>query len=296
MALKDVSKMITVFQKQFRFAEWFTRVYREPMTKALTDVFAKDLPDGEEAPVVVGMVDSLVRGLRSSFQTLSGCETMLLTSLKKEEILRALEFKLTGLLRQAVDRARSICRACFGPEKADEAGFPSRMAEDPLPLLRQTDVVIFNLRNPEFVLGENLVPGSNHDAGTILGAFEPAAAELQKTLDESATQKAITQGKQAEKDEAMTTFRTTYSIFVAIVRGCFRLAGFIELADRMTLTLRRRPNGGEPDVPPTDGTPDDGTPDDGTPDSTPGNGTPDEAPEVPREFADLIRPDAPAGG
>lgn len=298
MALQDVSKMITVFQKQCRFAEWFTRVFREPMTQALTEVFARDLPEGQEAPEVLGIVDSLVRGLVSTFKKLSGAEMKLLASLKKEELLRKLEVRLTNALKQAFDRARSICRSNFGPEKADEAGFPARLAPEALPLLRQTDVVSFNLREPEFDLGENLVPGSNHDVQTILETYEPAARELQKVLDDGSQQKAVTQGMQVEKNDAMASFRTTYGIYVAVVRGCFRLAGFTELADRLTLTVRRRSNGATepdpspgdepPDTGPLDGGPSDGGPPDGNP---PVGGDSDDVPEVPPEFADFVRPE-----
>ena len=296
MALKDVSKMVTGLQKQCRFAEWFTRVFREPMTQALAEVFAKDLPEGEQAPEVLGMVDSLVRSLVSTFQKLSGAEMKLLTSLKKEETFRKMEVKLIDLLREAFDRARSICRSNYGSEKADEAGFPARMAQESLPLLRQTDIVSFNLRDPEFDLGENLVPGSNHDAQTILATFEPAARELQKALDDGNQQKAMTQGKQVEKNDAMASFKTTYGIYVAVVRGCFRLAGFTDLADRLALTVRRRSNGGtETDPPADDEPPDGGLPDDGLPGDVPPSVNPtvggkfDEVPEIPSEFADLVR-------
>lgn len=274
MALQDVSKMITDFQRLCHFAEWFTRVFRDPLSKALQQVFAKDLPEGEEPPDVLGMVDSLVRSLRSGLTAVTGSETELLSAIKKEEFLRNLVETLTKELRQLFDRARSLCRASFGAKKADEAGFPSRVADGYLPLLRQTDVVTFNLTGSDFDLGENQVPGSNHDATTIVNTYEPTAAALRKALDDITSQKALIQGKQVSKDELFASFKTTYGIFVAIVRGCFRLAGLPELAKRLTLTQRRRSSSGEEPEPDPD------LPEDFS-----------DVPEIPDEFADLVRLD-----
>lgn len=287
MSLQDVSKMITTFQRQCRFAEWFTKVFRLPLVEALMTVFTRDLAEGQSPPDVVGMVDGLVLRLRNVLTALMGSETDLVAAIRHGRFLTRLRDKIALELRVLFIRARGVCRDHFGPEKADQVGFPARVADDYLALQRQTNVASFNLRDAGFDLGENLVPASNHNAETILGIYESKVTELEQALDDSVEQQAVIEGKQVKKDEDMDDFRTTYGIFVGLVKGCFRLAGLPEMADRLTLKPRRRPTSsatpGEGDPPASSGEP--GSSDDPI--------VQEEIPEIPPEFAELVRIEEP---
>lgn len=240
MALTDVSKMITVFQRLCQFAEEFTEEHRETMVAALANVFRSDLPEGQEGPDVLEMINSLLRRLRGTLAGMMQAETELLAAFKANNEFRSLRDRLTSELRELFDRARVECRNHFGRPKADSAGFPARILEDSGALLRQTRLVSWTLRKPDFDLGESLIPDSITTAESILKIYEPKAEELEAALADAVRRRARARGKQVVKDTEMTDFRTTYSLFVSMVRASFRLAGQTELAERMTLARPRR--------------------------------------------------------
>lgn len=241
MALLDVSKMITIFQRLCQFAEEFTEEYREDMVEALSRVFRSDLPEGQEGPDVLGLINSLLQRLRLTLEKLTQSETELLEAFREDTEFREIRRQLTLELREVFNRSRGECRNHFGRKKSDSAGFPARIADDPGALLRQTKLVDWRLGKPEFELGESLIPGAVTTKESILQIHQPKAEELRSGLADAVRRKARIEGKQVAKDQEMADFRTTYSLFVNMVQSSFRLAGQNEMAKRLIRRRRRSP-------------------------------------------------------
>ena len=268
MALLDVSRMITVFQRLAQFAEEFTEEYRDALVDALSQLFRTDLQEGEDGPDVLGLIQSLLRRLRTTVDDLFQSETELIGSFKEDTEFRTKRERLTLELREVFDRARAECRNHFGREKSDSAGFPARIAFDSGALLRQVRLVSWTLRKPDFDLGERLIPNSITTAESILAIYEPKVEELRTGLKSAVRRKTRIEGKQIEKNKQMDDFRSTYALFVAMVRSSFRLAGKPDFAERLTLTQRRRSTTSSAPAPgngPSDDTPPDDPPSDDPP-------------------------------
>lgn len=281
MSLRDVSKMITGSEKLCEFAESFTQTNREPLAESLTTVFHPDVPEGETPVNVLGLVNTLLRRLRRTLGALTLAETLLVSALKKQEYFRSIRGRTTVELQVEFRRARDVCRANFGPLKANQATFPARVEDDPLALLRQTNLVTWNLSQPDFDLGESLVPGSNASAETIRGIYEPKVAELREVLDRLREAKSEVDTRQVEKDRAMEDFGLTYRLFIDMVGTSFRLSGDPDLAKRLAPPKRGRPSSSE-DEPPTE---------DGElpgPEDSPSTDEQPEAPPLPPEIARLL--------
>lgn len=240
MALTDVSREITVFERLCKFAEEFTEEHLDLMVEALSSLFLRDLAEGEEPPNIPALISGLMRRLRATLGNMVQAETELLASFKANIEFRILRDRLTAELRQAFDQARTEGRNHFTRLKADAAGFPARIREDAGALLRQTKLVSWTLRRPDFTLGDPVIENSTSSAEFILNMFEPKVLELEKALSDAVRRKARTRGKQVAKNKEVADFRITYSLFVSLVKSSFRLAGQPELAQRMTLAIARR--------------------------------------------------------
>jgi hypothetical protein len=266
MALTDVSRQVTVFQRLCKFAEEFTAEHLDLMVEALSNLFRTDLAEGEEGPDVPALINGLLRRLRATLSNMVLAETELLGSFKANNEFRASLDQLTSDLRQAFDQARTECRNHFGRPKSDSAGFPARIRDDPGALLRQARLVSWTFRGPDFVLGTPLIAGSTTTAEFILGMFEPKVEALETALSDAVRRKARTRGKQVAKNKEMADFRTTYSLFVSLVKSSFRLAGQSDLAERLTLAQpRRSAKGTTPETTPPEGTTPEGSPSDDSP-------------------------------
>ena len=234
MALTDVSKSITLLQRLCQFAEEFTEEHRGDMVAALNYLFRSD-QEGELGPNVHELIDSLLRRLRKTLVNMMLAETLLLATYRENASFRQLRDRLVLELRTLFDRGRTECRNHFTREQADAAGFPARIADDAGALIRQTKVPSWTLRQEDFDLGDAVIPGSTATADSILAIYESKVEELEGALASAVRRRAKARGKQVAKDKEVAEFRTTYSIFVGLMRGAFRLAGQPELANRLTL-------------------------------------------------------------
>lgn len=241
MALNDVSKTITFLQRLCQFAEEFTTEHRDSLVVALNKLFRADRAEGEQDPDVLDTVNSLVLRLRRTLEKLVQAEIELVGALKETIAFRQVRDQLVTQLRVVFDRARGECRNHFTRLKSDEAGFPARLSDSPEALVRQAKVVSWTLRRPDFDLGEAVIPNSTSTAESILEIFEPKAQELETAIAETVRRQAKARGKQVDKDRELADFRATYSVFVGVLRGAFRLAGQSEIANRLTLNQIGRP-------------------------------------------------------
>ena len=274
MALFDVAKTVTFFQRLCQFAEEFTEEHRDPLVASLNKLFRSDLPDAEQDPDVLETVNSLIRRLRRTLDNLVQAEIELIGAFKESIAFRQQRDELVAELRVVFDRARSECRNHFTRAKADAAGFPARLSDEPRALGRQTKLVSWTLRRDDFDLGDAVIPSSTTTAESILEIYEPKAEELETVLADAVRRQAKPRGKQVVKDREMADFRATYSVFVGILRGAFRLAGQSEIANRLTLNQIGRTTSSpsqpsedetEPTDPQSEDTPSDNTPSDDTP-------------------------------
>ena len=257
--LFDVSRMITLFQRLCSFAEEFTEEHRPALLGALTKLFREDLEESEELPNVDSMITSLLRRLRRTLESLIEAETELIIAVKENTEFTNLREELTKALREAFDQARTECRNHFGRLKADIAGFPARLAVNSSAIIRQAKVVSMKMRQADFDLGQPLISNSTATVETILEIFESKVDALHDAMSKAMRRRARIQGKQVAKDKEMSDFRTTYSLFVSMVRSSFRLAGEAELAKRLTLNQPRRTAATpseDPPSPPQDPDPD----------------------------------------
>lgn len=247
MALFDVSKMITTRQRLCEIVESFVRVSIDTLTEALTEVFRIDLEEGQPVPDVLGLVNSLLKRLRRSLEALIEAEMQLVASVKEEGIFRTLRDEFTSTLRSAFFQARDLCNTALGPRKTKDAGFPRRIAEEPLALLRQVLLVTRKFTDPDFDPGESLLPDLSAPREAILGLIQPKAAKLRQTIDGLVRQGNETQARQTVKNRVMDEFDTTYALFVRILEASFRLGGEVELAKRFRRASipTQRPNSSE---------------------------------------------------
>lgn len=232
MALTDVSRMVTARQRLCEFVEWFVRVSLETLTEALTDAFQADVEEGQTVPDVLGLIEGLVRRLRRSLTWLIETEMELLASLKEEDFFRTMRDDVTQEARNRFMQARDICRTAFGERKTREVGFPRRVSEDQLALMRQIMLVIRTLTRETFDLGESKIPSMNVTKQTLLEHFQPPAENLRQAMDGLVRQRSLTQSRQGLKNQAQDDFDVTYDLFVDIVESTYRMAGKNDLADR----------------------------------------------------------------
>lgn len=260
MALTDVSKMITDRQQKCEYVEWFMRNHGEALAQALAEVLRPVLEEGETLPDTWVLIKALMRYLRGTLEGLVDSEISLIDGVSDEDLSRQDRDGLIAALRQAFIDARGMLRSGYGLKKALAAGFPLRVAQRALALLRQSLRVSRKLRAAGFDLGEPQYElNGGVTADVILSIFEPKAAALRAALDSVTKEKTMIAGTQVSKDQKMQEFDQVYGLFVSLLQAAFRMAGMPDLADRFRPTVPGRPTPSTepvpdpaPDTPPPD--------------------------------------------
>lgn len=239
MAVPRISKMVTDRQRQCEYVDWFVVKHREVLVEALVQLFQRDAGEGQPVPDVVVFIDALILRLRQAFAELKEAEESQLTDLAIDGIHRDQRDAFAKALRDVMTQWRDLFRINFGFRKAAAAGFESRMATHPLALLRQSDRILTQLHDPEFVLPPP-AEGVEVTRETAIAKLEAAAKDLRQTMNDLTGGVTKSEGTKVAKDEAMEHFDEVYRLFVNLLRSAFRLVGKYELAKRLTLKIARR--------------------------------------------------------
>ncbi len=255
MAIAKVLRTITKPQKLCEFVEQFVTTYRELLAEAMTAFFKQDLEEGQEPPDALAFVDGLLRRLRGAYQELLEAEEKHLNERANDGTFRKLRDDAVTALREVTLDMRRIFRVAYGEEKTEEFGFERGIDPQPLPLLRQTQRILGNLRDPDMPLPEPRYPNIGEaERESVVGHLEPLYHKLREAMNNLTHEEAKAQGTQVDKDQALAGFNRTYSLFVNILESAFELAGHRELAGRLRRTLPRRssPAGEEAEAPSPD--------------------------------------------
>ena len=238
MAVPKASKMITDRQRQCEFVDWFVVNHREALVTALVLLFQQDLEEGEPAPDVMVFLSSLVRRLRRAFRELVETEQRHLGEIANDGIYRDRRDETVPAVREVVLFWRHAFRTAYGARKTEETGFERRISDQPLTLLRQSERILSNAKDPAF----ELVPaeGTQADREVLIRQLEPLVQQLRQFMDALTSELTKAHGTKVAKDQAMGHFDQVYRIFVNLVQPAFRLAGYHELAERLTLKVARR--------------------------------------------------------
>ncbi len=142
-------------------------------------------------------------------------------------------------LKDKILSLRSTCQGLFGEETLGPLALDFNLARDVRSVLRQGEIIRERIASSE----EELVSDR-----WVKGALDREASprELDPELDElrQVVERLVEQGKwvdtaKVRKDEALEEFDRQYILIARAVESTFRVAGEIELADRIRPTVRQ---------------------------------------------------------
>lgn len=239
MTPPNVSKRVTFRQKRCQFVISFIQIHRKEAIEALDDylelspLISTESVPGLPVPSSGPFLDGLTRRLESVLNDLLEAECRLLNERGNDAGLRLRRDTAAAILRQDLFQARQLLRGAYGRPQAQRFGFERRIADDPVPLLRQTARIEGRVLDPPVPVPAPYFPGIEVDFSTLGRALGKRRKELTQALDDVTRDVGKLPRVQVDKDQALKKVDDTYRWVVRCLINAFRLAGWHELAARI---------------------------------------------------------------
>jgi hypothetical protein len=159
--------------------------------------------------------------------------------------------ELSDRLKERYLSLRATCTGVLGEKSLAPLGLDINMAQEPKAVLAQTRIVRDRLRRPGVALvPERWITGSPLDPESLAQEFDDDVEALTGTLRE-----VVDQGKSVDillvaKQKSIEDFQGAFIPIAQALEASFRVAGEVELADRIRPTIRRLTRPSEDEQPP----------------------------------------------
>ncbi len=215
------------------------RVQGAAIAASLGEVFAPLLKEDETPPDLAHQLDLYGRKLQQHCDHMVEADEVHLLKLVGYVKLRAQRGALTAALKEKILSLRSFCEGLMGESSLPELALNFKLAQDPKGVLRQAEILWERLQQPGLELKPTRWTDSPPDPESVAREFEQEIGDLRQTQKELIDQQRQTDVTVVTKKQAIGSFDESFIPLVRLLESTFRVAGHIELADRIRPTVRR---------------------------------------------------------
>ena len=201
--------------------------------------------EGQEKPNHRALFRALKEKLGQSREKLSRTEEHHIELLKRAVELRGESQELTGILYEDFSSMRRTVEELYrGKGKANAnvfviAGIQGPTARKPTKLLRQVDLAVKHLRQPELEFPVSRFDGTQLEPANLAQALADPAKRLGQVLGDLRQLASRMNASRKEKNRAIDAQKELFPRVARTAEALFRLAGEHELAERIRPSGRR---------------------------------------------------------
>ncbi len=216
-----------------------TKVQGPGVGGSLGEYLSPVLGEEETLPDMVASLGLYGRKLQFYGSAMVTADEAYLTELAKLNEVRAEGEVPTRILKDKILSLRSTCEGLFGEETLGPLALDFNLAQDVRGVLRQAEIIRERVRGSDKELvAERWVKGSLDR--------ESSVQELDSEIEQLSliVERLVEQGKRVDtakvlKDKALEDFDRQYILIARVVEATFRVAGEVDLANRIRPTVRQ---------------------------------------------------------
>lgn len=234
------TKMIRDRRKSSLLVEASVEAHGTEVATALDKVFVDMLAEGETMPSFLTVLCLFQRLLAEARKRLISAAARHVKQLDSHVKMRQRRDELHESLETKGRKLRDVLDRLLGEGSGLAlAGLDRRAAQEPVELLAQTEHIIerFSAMSEE-TQGATLT-GFVMDPKTIVADFEPEYREFKAILRHLVVEGRRTEATLVAKDRAQDEYDDVFRSVGSVFAACYRVAGYEELARRVTPSSRR---------------------------------------------------------
>ncbi len=162
-----------------------------------------------------------------------------LAELAKLNGVRAEGLAPTRSLKDKILSLRSTCQGLFGEQTLGPLALDFNLAQDVRGVLRQAEIIRERVRSTDQELTPNRWVDGSLNRESSAQELDPEIGQLRRIVERSVEQGKRVDTAKVRKDKALEDFDRQYILIARVVEATFRVAGEIELADRIRPTVRQ---------------------------------------------------------
>jgi len=214
------------------------RTHAHEVGVRLPSHFAAVLAEGETLPDMIRLQLHLARLLEERLDALVEADAAHRVERSGDPEVRGRRDDAAAAVYDRISSLRAAVRVAYGVADADELlQIEGPTPEDPSTLQRLGRRLVVTLRRLPSELPAPRVTGIDLDLSAAAGELQSAVEALDRALEEVACERRRLQSTQRRKDRAVVSFDRAVQAIAPVLKGLYRLAGLLDVADGIRATL-----------------------------------------------------------
>lgn len=230
----NTSKETTKRDKSCRFVLAAIFLQGPALAQDLIQFFGPHHKTEEGSPLdYLGPIMALGQKLQDAIGRVIAADKLLFAANAAHQIAVKTRDQNALVLGRQVSAVRGACRSLFTDLTVEEYGFDKRTAQDPVPLLVQTDRVVDHLESGEAKGSGTLFTDDDFEPAKYAGHLRGSADKVRSSLDEVAETRRHAEQEMLEKMAITDEYDNLFLHGARLFESYCRLIGKQELADRL---------------------------------------------------------------